>query len=44
MEYVIRGSALKALEGDEAAAQSIRDLMAAVDDYMTNNFNFIIKI
>ncbi len=31
---IIRGSALKALEGDEAAAQSIRDLMAAVDDYI----------
>ncbi len=31
---VIRGSALKALEGDEAAAQSIRDLMAAVDEYI----------
>ena len=31
---IIRGSALKALEGDETAAQSIRDLMAAVDDYI----------
>ena len=31
---IIRGSALKALEGDEAAAQSIKDLMAAVDDYI----------
>ncbi len=31
---IIRGSALKALEGDEAAGQSIRDLMAAVDDYI----------
>ena len=31
---IIRGSALKALEGDEAAAQSIRDLMAAVDEYI----------
>ena len=31
---IIRGSALKALEGDEAAAQSIRDLMAAVDSYI----------
>ena len=31
---VIKGSALKALEGDEAAAQSIKDLMAAVDSYI----------
>ncbi|MCI8394549.1 MAG: elongation factor Tu, partial [Bacilli bacterium] len=31
---IIRGSALKAIEGDETAAQSIRDLMAAVDDYI----------
>ena len=31
---IIRGSALKALEGDEAAAQSIRDLIAAVDSYI----------
>ena len=31
---IIRGSALKALEGDEAAAQSIRDLLAAVDSYI----------
>ena len=31
---IIRVSALKALEGDEAAAQSIRDLMAAVDSYI----------
>ncbi len=31
---IIKGSALKALEGDEAAAQSIRDLMAAVDEYV----------
>ena len=31
---IIRGSALKALEGDETAGQSIRDLMAAVDDYI----------
>ena len=31
---IIRGSALKALEGDEEAAQSIRDLMAAVDSYI----------
>jgi elongation factor Tu len=31
---IIRGSALKALEGDEKAKQSIRDLMAAVDEYI----------
>ncbi len=31
---IIRGSALKALEGDPAAVQSIKDLMAAVDDYI----------
>ncbi len=31
---IIRGSALKALEGDADAEQSIRDLMAAVDDYI----------
>jgi len=31
---IVKGSALKALEGDEAAAQSIRDLMAAVDEYV----------
>ena len=31
---IIRGSALKALEGDEAAIQSIKDLMAAVDSYI----------
>jgi len=31
---IIRGSALKALEGDAAAEQSIRDLMAAVDEYI----------
>ncbi|MBQ4583777.1 MAG: elongation factor Tu [Bacilli bacterium] len=31
---IIRGSALKALEGDEANAQAIRDLMAAVDEYI----------
>ena len=31
---VIRGSALKALEGDEAAVQAIKDLMAAVDEYI----------
>jgi elongation factor Tu len=31
---VIRGSALKALEGDEEAKQSIWDLLNAVDDYI----------
>ena len=31
---IIKGSALKALEGDAAAEQSIRDLMAAVDTYI----------
>ena len=31
---IIRGSALKALEGDPVAEQSIRDLMAAVDEYI----------
>ena len=31
---IIRGSALKALEGDPEAEKSIRDLMAAVDDYI----------
>ena len=31
---VVTGSALKALEGDEAYEQSILDLMAAVDDYI----------
>ena len=31
---IVRGSALKALEGDAAAEQSIRDLMAAVDEYI----------
>ena len=31
---IIRGSALKALEGDPAAEQSIRDLMKAVDEYI----------
>ena len=31
---VVRGSALKALEGDEAAAQVIDTLMAAVDEYV----------
>ena len=32
---VIRGSALKALDGDEAAAEQIMELMDAVDDYVT---------
>ena len=31
---IIKGSALKALEGDAAAEQSIRDLMEAVDTYI----------
>ena len=31
---IIRGSALKALEGDPEAEKSIRDLIAAVDDYI----------
>jgi elongation factor Tu len=31
---IIRGSALKALEGDEAAKQSIWDLLAAVDEFI----------
>jgi len=31
---IIRGSALKALEGDETNAQAIRDLLAAVDSYI----------
>ncbi|MBH00149.1 MAG: elongation factor Tu [Solibacterales bacterium] len=31
---IIKGSALKALEGDEAGAKSIEELMAAVDDYV----------
>ncbi len=31
---VVRGSALKALEGDATYEQSIRDLMAAVDDWI----------
>ena len=31
---VVRGSALKALEGDEAGAASIMELMGAVDDYI----------
>ena len=33
---IIKGSALKALEGDPEAEQSIRDLMAAVDSYIDN--------
>jgi len=31
---IIRGSALKALEGDEKYVQAIKDLMAAVDEYI----------
>ena len=31
---IIKGSALKALEGDPANVQAIKDLMAAVDDYI----------
>ena len=31
---ILKGSALKALEGDAAAVQSIKDLMAAVDAYI----------
>ena len=31
---IVKGSALKALEGDAAAVQSIKDLMAAVDEYI----------
>ncbi len=31
---IIKGSALKALEGDETAVQSIKDLIAAVDSYI----------
>ncbi len=31
---IIRGSALKALEGNEADVQAIKDLMAAVDSYI----------
>lgn len=31
---IIQGSALKALEGDAAAVQSIKDLMQAVDDHI----------
>lgn len=33
---VVRGSALKALEGDANYEQSIRDLMAAVDEWIDN--------
>ncbi|MDD2504753.1 MAG: elongation factor Tu [Bacilli bacterium] len=33
---VIRGSALKALEGDETYAQAIKDLMKSVDEYIDN--------
>ena len=31
---VVKGSALKALEGDEEAAKSLKELMAAVDEYI----------
>ena len=31
---IIKGSALKAIEGDAANEQAVRDLMAAVDDYI----------
>ena len=31
---IIKGSALKAIEGDPANEQAVRDLMAAVDDYI----------
>jgi len=31
---VVRGSALKALEGDEAAAEQVMELMAQVDEYI----------
>jgi elongation factor Tu len=31
---VVRGSALKALEGDEAASDQVMELMAAVDDFV----------
>jgi elongation factor Tu len=31
---IIKGSALKALEGDEKAVESIKELMTAVDDYI----------
>ena len=33
---IIRGSALKALEGDEKNVQTIKDLMEAVDSYIDN--------
>ncbi len=33
---IIRGSALKALEGKEKAVESIKELMAAVDSYIDN--------
>ena len=33
---IIKGSALKALEGNEKDVQSIKDLMAAVDEYIPN--------
>ncbi|MBQ3020730.1 MAG: elongation factor Tu [Bacilli bacterium] len=33
---IIKGSALKALEGDAANEQAIKDLMAAVDSYIDN--------
>ena len=46
---VIKGSALKALDGDEAAGQSIKDLMAAVDEYIDDpvrdtDKNFLMSI
>ena len=31
---VVRGSALRALEGDEAAGDQVMELMAAVDSYI----------
>ncbi len=31
---VVRGSALKALEGDDAGVQAVKDLMAAADDWI----------
>ena len=31
---IVKGSALKALEGDESGEKSIQELMAAVDDYI----------
>jgi elongation factor Tu len=33
---VVRGSALKALDGDEASQDQVMELMAAVDDYIPN--------